>query len=102
VARVVCLIDAAFVLAWILFGTLADQHLSLISDSSDPWMRLIQLAGLIGVIGMFLVVYNALRTWRNRERWFWSKVGETLIALSCVGLTLFMLNWHVLALSLNY
>ena len=101
-ARVVCLIDAAFVLAWILFGTLADQHLSLISDSFDPGMRLIQLAGLIGVIGMFPVVYNALRSWRNRERWFWSKAGETVIALACIGLTLFVLNWHVLALSLNY
>jgi CubicO group peptidase (beta-lactamase class C family) len=101
-ARVVCLVDAAFVLAWILLATLADQNLSLISDSFDPWMRLIQLAGLIGVIGMFPVVYNALRSWRSRERWFWSKAGETLIALACIGLTLFVLNWHVLALSLKY
>ena len=101
-ARIICLIDAVFGLAWIGFGTLADQNLSLISDSFDPWMRLIQLAGLIGVIGMFLVVYNAWRSWRSRERWFWSKAGETLIALACIGLTFFVLNWHVLALSLKY
>jgi CubicO group peptidase (beta-lactamase class C family) len=101
-ARIVCLIDAAFVLAWIAFGSYAGQNLSLLSDSFDPWMRLIQLAGLIGVIGMFPVVYNALRSWGNRERWLWSKIGETAIALACVGLTLFIFNWHALALSLNY
>lgn len=101
-ARIVCLIDAAFILAWIAFGAFADQHLSLLSDSFDPWMRLIQLAGLIGVIGMFPVVYNALRSWGNRERWFWSKIGESAIAVACIGLTLFIFNWHALALSLNY
>lgn len=101
-ARIVCLVDAAFVLAWVALGSLAEQNLSLLSDSFDPWMRLIQLAGLIGVIGMFPVVYSALRSWGNRERWFWSKVGETAIALACIGLTLFILNWHALALSLKY
>ncbi len=101
-ARIVCLIDAAFVLAWIVFGSFAEQNLSLLSDSFDPWMRLMQLAGLIGVIGMFPVIYYALGSWGNRERWFWSKAAETLIALACVGLTLFVFNWHLLALSLKY
>lgn len=101
-ARIVCLIDAAFILAWIALGSFAEQNLSLISDSFDPWMRLIQLAGLIGVIGMFPVVYYALRSWGNRERWFWSRAGEALIALACIALTLFIINWHALALSLNY
>jgi CubicO group peptidase (beta-lactamase class C family) len=101
-ARIVCLIDAAFVLAWVLFGAEAEQHLNLLSDSFDPWLRLMQLVGLIGVIGMFPVVFNAWRNWRNHERWFWSRAGETLIALACVALTFFIFNWHVLAFSLNY
>jgi hypothetical protein len=54
------------------------------------------------VIGMFPVIFSALRTWGNRQRWFWSKVGETMIALACVGLTWFVFNWHLLALSLKY
>jgi CubicO group peptidase (beta-lactamase class C family) len=101
-ARLVCLIDAAFVVAWIVFGAAAEKNLSLLSDSFDPWMRLMQLAGLIGVLGMFPVVYNAWRAWGNRERWFWSKAGETAIAAACVALTWFVLNWHLLTVSLNY
>jgi CubicO group peptidase (beta-lactamase class C family) len=101
-ARIVCLIDAAFIGAWILFGAEVEQHLSLLSDSFDPWMRLMQVAGLLGVIATVVVVYNALRAWGNRQRWFWSKVGETAIALACVGLTWFIFNWHLLALSLKY
>jgi len=101
-ARIVCLIDAAFIGAWVLFGAEAEQHLSLLSDSFDPWMRLMQLGGLIGVIGMIAVAYNALGVWRNRQRWFWSKVGESAIALACLSLTWFIFDWHLLALSLKY
>jgi CubicO group peptidase (beta-lactamase class C family) len=101
-ARIVCLVDAGFIGAWILYGAQAEQHLNLISDSFDPWMRLMQLAGLIGVITMLPVVYSAFSAWRNQERWFWSKTGETAIALACVGLTCFVFNWHLLALSLKY
>jgi CubicO group peptidase (beta-lactamase class C family) len=101
-ARIVCLIDATFIGAWVLFGAQAEQHLSLLSDSFDPWMRLMQIAGLIGIIGMLPVIHHALRAWRNRQRWFWSKVGETAIALACVALTWFVFNWHLLAWSLKY
>jgi CubicO group peptidase (beta-lactamase class C family) len=101
-ARIVSLIDAAFIGAWILFGAEAEQHLSLLSDPFDPWMRLMQVAGLIGVIGMFPVIFNALRIWGSRQRWFWSKVGETAIALACIALTWFVFTWHLLALSLKY
>ena len=87
---------------WILLGAQAEQHLNLLSDSFDPWMRLMQLAGLIGVVGTFPVIYDALRSWGNLPRWFWSKVGETAIAVACAGLTWFIFTWHLLALSLKY
>lgn len=101
-ARVVCLIGALFVSSWILFGAEAEKNLSLLSDSFDPWLRLMQLAGLLVLLGTFPAIYNALKAWGSPERWFWSKAGETLIALACVALTFFMLNWHILTPSLNY
>jgi CubicO group peptidase (beta-lactamase class C family) len=100
--RLVCLIDLAFLLAWIAYGSLAEKNLSLLSDSFDPWMRVMELLGLIGVLGTVVALYNCIKAWGNPNRWLWSKLGETLIALACLGLTWFVLQWHMLAWSLNY
>jgi hypothetical protein len=100
--RLVCLINLAFLLAWIAYGSLAEKHLSLVSDSFDPWMRAMELLGVIGVLGTVVTLYNCVNSWRNPNRWLWGKFGETLIALACLGLTWFVFRWHMLALSLNY
>jgi CubicO group peptidase (beta-lactamase class C family) len=101
-ARLVCLINLAFLLAWIAFGSMAGKNLSLLSDSFDPWMRAMELLGCLGVLGTVAALYNCVQAWGNSSRWFWSKLGETLIALACLGLTWFMFQWHMLALSLKY
>jgi len=54
------------------------------------------------VLGTLVALYNGVKVWANPNRWLWSKVGETLIALACLGLTWFVFQWHMLALSLNY
>jgi CubicO group peptidase (beta-lactamase class C family) len=100
--RLVCLVNLAFLLAWTAYGSLAEKNLSLISDSFDPWMRVMELLGLIGVFGTVVALYNCVKAWRNPNRWLWSKVGETLIALACLSLTWFVFQWHMLAWSLNY
>ena len=61
-----------------------------------------EFLGFVGVLGTLVALYNCVKVWANPNRWFWSKVGETLIALACFGLTWFVFQWHMLALSLNY
>jgi hypothetical protein len=61
-----------------------------------------ELLGFLGVLGSVVALCNCVRAWPNPNRWLWSKVGETLIALACVGLTWFVFQWHMLAWSLNY
>jgi len=100
--RIVCLTNLCFLLAWVAYGSFAEKNLSLLSDAFDPWMRAMQLLGFIGVLGTLVTLYNCVKMWGNPSRWFWSKVGETLIALACLGLTGFVFQWHMLALSLNY
>jgi len=100
--RLVCLINLIFLLAWVAYGSFVEKNLSLLSDSFDPWMRAMELLGCLGVLGTLVALYNCAKSWGNSNRWFWSKVGETLIALACLGLTGFVFQWHMLALSLNY
>ena len=98
----ICVVDLAFLLAWTTYGSLVEKHLSLLSDSFDPWMRLMQFLGLIGVLGTAVVIYNCIQAWRNPNRWLWSRLGETVIAAACIALTWFVLQWHMLTWSLNY
>ena len=101
-ARLVCLINLVFLLAWVAYGSFSEKNLSLLSDSFDPWMRAMELLGCLGALGTLVALYNCVKAWGNSSRWFWSKVGETLIALACLGLTWFVFQWHMLAWSLNY
>ncbi|HEV2380615.1 MAG TPA: serine hydrolase [Terriglobia bacterium] len=101
-SRIVCMIDVVFLLAWIAYGSFAGKDFSLLSSSFDRWLRLMELAGMMVVFGTPIAIHNCLKAWGNPNRWFWSKPGETLIALASVGLTWFIFNWHMLTLSLNY
>ena len=51
----------------------------------DPWLHLMQVLALLGLIGGAVALWNALRAWGSRSRGVWSKLGETLIALACIG-----------------
>jgi CubicO group peptidase (beta-lactamase class C family) len=100
--RLVCLINLVFLLAWAAYGSFAEKDLRLLSDPFDPWMRTMELLGFIGVLGALVALYNCRKVWASPNRRLWSKVGDTLIALACLGLTWFVFEWHMLALSLNY
>ena len=100
--RLVCLINLVFPLAWAAYGSFAEKDLRLLSDSFNPWMRAMELRGFIGLLSTLVALHNWVKVWANPNPWLWSKVGDTLIALACLGLAWFVFQWHMLALSLNY
>jgi hypothetical protein len=58
--------------------------------------------GWLGVIGTIVAVYSALKSWGDSRRWLWSRIGDTLIALACVGTIWFVFTWNMLHWSLKY
>jgi CubicO group peptidase (beta-lactamase class C family) len=100
--RIVCAVDLAFALAWVaaLSGGFDDP--AKLNRGLDPVLRIIQLAGWLGVLGTLLALYNHFRSWRNRDRWWWSKLQDSGIALACLGFAWFVLHWNMLHWSLNY
>jgi CubicO group peptidase (beta-lactamase class C family) len=100
--RVVCLLDLAFVLGLVLFFSIAIKDIALLSPKFNGWLRLIQLLGWLGVVGTLIAIYNAFRSWSNGQRWFWSKLGDTAIAVACLGFVWFVFAWNMLTLSLRY
>jgi len=99
--RLVAIIDIVFLAAFLLFFSMAEKDIGILSPRFNPLLRLIQIVGWLGVIGMLVALFNAFRSWRE-PRWFCSRVGESLIALACVVFVWFVFTWNMLSWSLRY
>ena len=93
---------AIFFLAYGLFFSMALKDIGLLSPRGNPWLRLIQLVGWLGVLGTVAAIYSAVQSWRIPQRWWAARVGDTLIALGCLGAVWFVFTWNMLHWSLKY
>jgi CubicO group peptidase (beta-lactamase class C family) len=100
--RIVCLLDVIFVLGFVAFFAAGLKDIGIFSPRYNPLLRLIQVAGWLGVLGTLVAVYNMFRSWSSPQRWFWSKLSETAIALACIAFCWFVFTWNVLSWSLKY
>ena len=100
--RLACVMFAIFFLAYGLFFSMALKDIGLLSPRGNPWLRLIQLVGWLGVLGTVAAIYSAVQSWRIPQRWWAARVGDTLIALGCLGAVWFVFTWNMLHWSLKY
>lgn len=102
IVRLTCLFDLLLLVGLVVFFTVSEKDIGMLSPRFNPWLRVIQIIGWIGVIGTLAVLYNALRSWRDQGRWLWSKLGDSLIALACIAFVWFVFTWNMLHWSLRY
>jgi len=102
IVRLACIAFILFFLGYVAFFALALKDIALLSPKGNPWLRLIQVFGWMGVLGSLVAIYSAIRSWQDSTRWLWSRIGDTLIALSFVGVICFVFTWHLLHWSLRY
>ncbi len=101
--RVVAFCDLALFVGVLGYFTVAlDNHLELLSGSYDWVIRIIQVVGLAGAIGFFVPVLNAVASFGDSGRPWWTKGTDTLVALACVLSTWYAFSQHLLTWSLNY
>jgi CubicO group peptidase (beta-lactamase class C family) len=94
--RLVCALNLTFILAgYALFWRLPDPSLNL-------RVHLLQAAGVIGAVGTLIVLYDAVRCWADRERWWFSKVHAVALGLACLSFVGFALIWRLFDFSLRY
>src|SRR5438270_595039 len=102
IVRLACLFDLLFLLSLAVFFSMAEKDIGVMSPHYNPLLRIIQIVGWLGVLGTLGAVYNALLSWRDQSRWFWSKPADTLVALACVSFVWFVFTWNMLHWSLRY
>jgi hypothetical protein len=100
--RMVCVVYLIFFGAFAGFFIAGLKDLNILSPQYNPLLRLIQIVGWLGVFGTLVVLYNVLRSWKEPQRWLWSRIGDTLIALACLGVVWFVFTWNMLHWNLRY
>jgi hypothetical protein len=68
----------------------------------DIWYRLLNVVALVAAAGTILVFINTVRTWKNPVRGIWTKLGECLVALACIGYLWILVAGRLLYFNLNY
>jgi CubicO group peptidase (beta-lactamase class C family) len=100
--RIVCLLDVIFFAALVAFFAAGMKDINIFSPRNNVWLRLIQIVGWLGVLGTVLAIFNVIRSWKEPQRWLWSRIGDTLILLACLGVVWFVFAWNMLHWSLRY
>jgi hypothetical protein len=98
--RVVCALDLACIVGWasIIVGL---NDVAALNPPLDPWLRLLQIIGWLGVIGLIVTLDNLVRAW-ELPRWWWSRLWDTGIALASIAFVWLLFNWHLLHWRLMY
>jgi CubicO group peptidase (beta-lactamase class C family) len=90
--RWVCLLYLTLVAGYGIIIVKGLSDLDLFTPKLDPWLHVLQVIAGLALIGTVIALVNAARAWGSAQRRIWSKLGETLIALACVGMA-----WLILA-----
>jgi len=81
---------------------LSRLELTILSASTDPYIRLFQLLAILLVVGSVHALWSAVVAWRRREGSLLHRVGSTATGVALATLALFVVSYHLLALHLNY
>jgi len=100
--RIVFVLDLFFIAAMAGLLVYGSSHLEFLSDRGTTWFHLAQVIGILGAIGTLVVLYNAIRSWRNREKRIWGKLQATLFVLVCFGFLWFAFAGNLLHISSNF
>jgi CubicO group peptidase (beta-lactamase class C family) len=100
--RIVFVLDLFFIAAMAGLVVYGSMHIEFLSDRGNIWFHLAQVIGVLGAIGTLVVLYNAIQSWRNREKRIWGKLQATLFVLVCVGFLWFAFAGNLLHFSSNY
>jgi hypothetical protein len=63
------LVYLVFFAAFATFFSMGFKDIGVLSPHYYGWLRMIQLIGWVAVLGTVIVLINALRVWKQPDRW---------------------------------
>ncbi|HUO15707.1 MAG TPA: serine hydrolase [Verrucomicrobiae bacterium] len=99
--RLACILFLVFFVGWITLLTVAMGSGLLLNDLG-PWIILFGVIGVLCLFGTLIVCINALQGWRLPNRWIWTRLYDTALALGCLALIWFAFTWNLMNFNVHY
>ncbi|MGI8542364.1 MAG: serine hydrolase [Aridibacter sp.] len=100
--RIVFAFNLIFIAMLVGLVAYATTNFDFLSDRGNTWFQIAQVIGVLGVIGMLVVFYNAVHAWMSKRYRIWGKLQATVFALACLGFLWFVLAGHLLYFSSGF
>jgi hypothetical protein len=102
VSRMVCVGEVVFILTPIVMLSHRLDHIVLLGDASNPWLKAFHVIGWILVAGVVLLIIAAVRFVRlpGHDRWF--RIHTILLAIGEIIFAVFGWQYHLLDPSLKF
>jgi len=101
-SRLVCLGEVLFVLAPILAFSQGLEHIVILGDAINPWLRAFHVIGWVLIIGVVLLIVAAVRFVRLPGHGLWFRTHAILLAIGGIIFGLFAWQYHLLGPSLKF
>jgi CubicO group peptidase (beta-lactamase class C family) len=101
IARVVALIDVAFLLGWMGIVSAGTADLAAYDGHLDLWFYVLHVLGLIGGVGAIVALWNGWLAIGGKRGWK-AATWNVGLAVSCVAITWFAFAFHLIRFTLKY
>jgi CubicO group peptidase (beta-lactamase class C family) len=98
--RLVCILFVIFFGGWLTVLSTAKGPGAM--NALGPWIILFGILGVLCVFGALLTCVNAYRTWSVPNRWIWTKLHDTALALACLGLVWFAIAGNLMNFNTHF
>lgn len=100
-SRAAAVANLLFYAGWAWAMARADADAASLGSGFDGSLRLIQLVGVLAVLGIAAAAMNARHAWCASGGW-WRKLNSLLLLAACLATLWFVASLHLLGLHLDY
>jgi CubicO group peptidase (beta-lactamase class C family) len=101
IARVVALVDVAFLLGWMGIVSAGSADLAAYDGRLDTWFYVLHILGLIGAVGAIVALWNGWLAIAGKRGWK-ATTWNVGLAASCVAVTWFAFAFNLIRFTLKY
>jgi CubicO group peptidase (beta-lactamase class C family) len=101
-SRIVCLGELIFILAPVIALSQGLEHVVILGDAINPWLRTFQTFGWVLMAGVALLIIAAARFAKLPGHGLWFRAHAILLAIGGIAFGLFAWQYHLLGTSLKF